>query len=436
MRHRHFFAILRAPALFYCESYFMSYKLGVLFLFFTLSSASVMAETEEETQTPWYQIELIIFKYTNEKNTETESWPDDPGAPDMQNALELIPQDALEEYLSLTSPSPLEEQAEHLDSAVNGEINTHATTAVTEPTQTLPTVTSITPLDEANATNDTEPSETITYVDETPFVLLPTEELELSRAREDLEQHSAYEVLHYIAWRQPVFPAGESQGIHIHTDMEDGVLFLERTRQRLAQEVAQMQALAEEENTTADALSSPVLTEELPEETTTMGIDLSSSLTLAEPIADEDETEMSTTPPSTQRPLLEGVVRVSLSRYLHLSTDLTLSRDVTLPVRPLIFHLNDNEEQNNEELIMVRESSDTELAPPSISTQLGDIAFTEITTQKPYRLIESRRMRSKEAHYLDHPALGIVAYITPYERPVVDPQQETPIENIMIGVTP
>ena len=33
-------------------------------------------------------------------------------------------------------------------------------------------------------------------------------------------------------------------------------------------------------------------------------------------------------------------------------------------------------------------------------------------------LNQSRRMRSKEVHYIDHPMIGILALITPYERPL------------------
>ena len=34
-----------------------------------------------------------------------------------------------------------------------------------------------------------------------------------------------------------------------------------------------------------------------------------------------------------------------------------------------------------------------------------------------FELNESRRMRSEEIHYLDHPALGIIVKITPIEAP-------------------
>lgn len=39
---------------------------------------------------------------------------------------------------------------------------------------------------------------------------------------------------------------------------------------------------------------------------------------------------------------------------------------------------------------------------------------------------QSRRMRSGELHYLDHPRLGVLALITPIEAPVVAPDEDQP----------
>jgi hypothetical protein len=61
---------------------------------------------------------------------------------------------------------------------------------------------------------------------------------------------------------------------------------------------------------------------------------------------------------------VDGTIRLVLSRYLHLETNLTYHRE-------------------------------------------GDDAV--------YQMVESRRMRSKEYHYLDHPAFGVVALVTPVE---------------------
>lgn len=68
------------------------------------------------------------------------------------------------------------------------------------------------------------------------------------------------------------------------------------------------------------------------------------------------------------QPRLDGTVRLILSRYLHLEVDIAL--------------------------------------------QDAGSGFGE-TSGTVYRMIQSRRMRSGEVHYLDHPKLGIIAVVTP-----------------------
>ncbi|HHJ15373.1 MAG TPA: hypothetical protein ENJ80_01610 [Gammaproteobacteria bacterium] len=73
---------------------------------------------------------------------------------------------------------------------------------------------------------------------------------------------------------------------------------------------------------------------------------------------------------------VDGTVRVAVERYLHLYLDLKLH----IPI-------------NNEQL------------------ELMEYDIPE------FRLAEHRRMRSKEIHYFDHPRFGVIALITPYEKP-------------------
>lgn len=69
-------------------------------------------------------------------------------------------------------------------------------------------------------------------------------------------------------------------------------------------------------------------------------------------------------------PRVEGSLRLSVARYLHLETDLRLVED---------------------DRHMLRDSQ-----------------------AAVYRLRQSRRMRSGELHYIDHPRLGVLALVTPY----------------------
>ena len=68
--------------------------------------------------------------------------------------------------------------------------------------------------------------------------------------------------------------------------------------------------------------------------------------------------------------VIEGTLRLSRARYLHLEANLLHHRQVPL---------------------------DT----PTEGTM--------------FRLQDSRRMRSKEVHYIDHPLVGLLVLVTPYE---------------------
>lgn len=76
----------------------------------------------------------------------------------------------------------------------------------------------------------------------------------------------------------------------------------------------------------------------------------------------------------------DGTVKVSLSRYLHLKADITYY---------------------NPEVYLSEQIAQQSIDAPSIEY---------------FKLVESRRMRSKKIHYLDHPYFGIIALITPYDR--------------------
>ena len=79
---------------------------------------------------------------------------------------------------------------------------------------------------------------------------------------------------------------------------------------------------------------------------------------------------------------LEGMIKVILSRYLHVDTD-------------IVFR-------------------------PQLAEEPQSFFAMEVTesTEQPvvYRLQQTRRrMRSRELHYLDNPVLGMLVLITPYE---------------------
>ncbi|MBI1421899.1 MAG: hypothetical protein GC149_00450 [Gammaproteobacteria bacterium] len=104
------------------------------------------------------------------------------------------------------------------------------------------------------------------------------------------------------------------------------------------------------------------------------------------------------TAPTQTRSTLDGYIKIILTRYLHADVDLVYTTG--LPVNP-----------------QTATNNAATGAPASDATTAGT-PIDSLTTQPApviYRLLESRRMRSKELHYLDHPVLGMLVLITPYE---------------------
>lgn len=125
-------------------------------------------------------------------------------------------------------------------------------------------------------------------------------------------------------------------------------------------------------------------------------------------------------------PELQGSIRLSLARYLHLETDLWLntqgdylSPGWNMPAPP---------RSPSRPPVPASAAAMAEPAPtqsPEASTWgPEDEAFllhalAEEDPVYPYRhavlMQQKRRMRSKEVHYIDHPLLGVVAKLTPLD---------------------
>lgn len=90
---------------------------------------------------------------------------------------------------------------------------------------------------------------------------------------------------------------------------------------------------------------------------------------------------------------INGDIKLILSRYLHLNIDLSYQK-IGQQQAEAFFEL-DNEPVDNDEL--------------------ADI----------YHLKQTRRLRSRELHYIDHPVISMIVLITPYIPPTIE-QQEIP----------
>jgi len=112
---------------------------------------------------------------------------------------------------------------------------------------------------------------------------------------------------------------------------------------------------------------------------------------------------------ATAEPIkLEGTIRISVNRYLHVEFDLL--RRIEQSVSYL-----------------------------SYEQSFGDMRTPQSQAYRLYRMQDTRRMRSGELHYIDHPLMGVLIKITPYELPEpppIEPVKTEVIDNAMTENTP
>ncbi len=112
---------------------------------------------------------------------------------------------------------------------------------------------------------------------------------------------------------------------------------------------------------------------------------------------------------------LEGLIQVMLARYLHVKADIVFRPILPEPALP------EDVPEGFQPLPAATRDTMESLGSPEPDDENGEFADTEepvVTEQRPevYHLDQiRRRMRSRELHYLDHPVIGMLIRITPYE---------------------
>lgn len=146
---------------------------------------------------------------------------------------------------------------------------------------------------------------------------------------------------------------------------------------------------------------------------------------------------------------LEGTIEISLSRYLHVKSNLWLSEYVKQVELVNAWWEEPStgtpETSGNQEAspapsndsseidsLSNRSSASTDVTALPLKSGLNTIPLSELGNQETITyyeatrtvlLNESRRMRSDELHYLDHPLFGMLVKVTSYEAP--EPEEET-----------
>lgn len=199
------------------------------------------------------------------------------------------------------------------------------------------------------------------------FRLLDPDELHLGADAKRIDGASDMQLLGHFGWRQPGLPQQGALAVRVDQSLFDRI--------EAMNEAGRLQAGA------------------------------------SEPVTDQGEI--------AEMPKVEGTLRLILSRYLHIESDLLLKEP--LDEQPMY---NDAQQAN------VLLFSEPAIPAPGASGQAAQpdlfAMAEENAAQAPYRVYfmhQSRRMRSSETHYLDHPVFGMVIRVVPFQ-----PQVATEIQ--------
>jgi hypothetical protein len=211
-----------------------------------------------------------------------------------------------------------------------------------------------------------------------PYVILGEKEYQLNDILGSLKRSSRFAPLLHLAWRQITVDEAHTKPVLLYTGMTDPLppsAYVPEAEQEASEDTA-------EQTGESGALAPPLVP------------------------ATEEDTKI-----GPENPELVGTVRLSVSRYLHLEADLVYRTAVAQA--------------------MAKPVPDFDLwydRPYATLHEPQGPAYTLETWKavQGFRMFESRRMRSKELHYLDNPFFGLVVLVTPYEPP--QPEEKEPKE--------
>jgi hypothetical protein len=120
---------------------------------------------------------------------------------------------------------------------------------------------------------------------------------------------------------------------------------------------------------------------------------------------------------------LEGTINISVERYLHFSTDLWFStftsnvggEENPWPVLPPIPLTSTPAQAATDTAAQDPFSSPVSTYKHSLGNEFQALTGNQYSVERTVSLKQRRRMRSNELHYIDHPLLGLLVKITPFE---------------------
>ncbi len=329
------------------------------------SGQSVSAGSDEHPKR-WFDVEVIVFKNLR-GNLDEELWPQKQSIEFPESIKDIITETLY----------PISENLKRPESEQDEETDNNENSAVTEQQSAI----------------DSEDRVALT-----PFSLLDESEYQLTSVVSSLGRSSQYRPLAHFSWRQPVEGKAEAPWVRI----VGGKNYYDEFEYS-----GDSKNAAQNLNRFSSSSS-----------WTKPGFD---NLTTDNEILDEEGLESDDAIASISYqpvPEIDGAIRIYLERYLHINTQLYLR----IPGQEEVDISDLNANLSSSLLNM----TDDGVLDSNYESSFGwtfdannwfdqNQQFTLVDRLLNYPLVQSRRVRSEETHYFDHPLFGVIVQIRPYE---------------------
>jgi len=245
---------------------------------------------------------------------------------------------------------------------------------------------------------DLSSASSIELAREKSYEIIPTEELRLTEQVISIVKSRRYSLLAHAGWRQPGLEKQQAMAVWIKGGRLYGDEYTSIDNQIDLETMVNNGPIDPEDPASPGEIqpSSPETDETLPESS-------ESAPMLQDPDSPETALIDGDLIESSGLYELEGKITIALARYLHTEAQLVL-RKPRLSIEDLAL-------------------DEIEIS------QLGTEIQSDITILDNHSLNESRRMRSKNLHYLDSPEFSMLVLITPYEAPdILELSEPEPVE--------
>ncbi len=426
---------------------------------------------------PWFEIEIILFEHSTEGRITSEKWQNNSQFPQSDNSIDFLTADPSTkildkvcvkgQLLSIESKVDFEEVIEDVV-----EVPLSAVNLVTEVDTLLSNPLAVDSIEVESTNNDESDVEN---APEIPFVILDKSLNQLTDVSQSLTSRRGYRKLLHISWRQPVESEKNSRLIRLYAGNNYSDSFKPDGKSRVD--------IATYDSSLSNDVTPEDLQEELenvPDESSSSdnntrvsefmaaisdGFEPSKNIVVIDPselISNElnDCERLNQQQTELRHPdvwQLDGNIRIYVERYLHLETDLFLriegkeelelsALETSLAADRLISSLQDDLNStldfdkpapSQEPTIFSNEATTRDFPSLNTSSLNKNLAYNwqldenflsgdshdSIVVQdvlNDYSMQQSRRLRSNELHYIDHPLFGMLIHIRPYDPNKID----------------